>query len=221
MKTLMTLGCSLSDIQRNWGVRLAELLNVDKHVHYAFAGGGNQQLLDCISDYTLQNNLDDLTLVYQITSMGRKGGLWPKEYIKPHVLDPETEHSVDHGGSWQKFNSFFGEQIFLWAGNADVLENNVTKHNKLVMVSRTISTLCTLAKAGVDVTVFRGWAGGIQAEHWEKVLPVMKRYNLNVIEECYVEWCTNTDQRFADALHPGSEGAFAFAEQIIYPTLLK
>ena len=52
----MTLGCSLSDTKRNWGVRLAQLLNVDNHVHFAFAGGGNQQLLDCIDDYTLQNN---------------------------------------------------------------------------------------------------------------------------------------------------------------------
>lgn len=225
MKKLIALGCSLTSPEKNWAKRLVENLDhviAGNHIQYAYGGGGNQQLLDCISDYTLKNDLKDLLLVYQITGLNRGGEIVTDEFIKHHKINLDDERKKVAGefgpdGNWDDFDGVFGKQKLIWTTNYKVIYDSIKLLNKEIMISRVASTLCMLSKAGVDVVTFRGWTGAMPQDYWDKCKSSFDRYGVHYVDTPFVDWCFETNQKFLDEWHPDTEGHNAYAHEILQP----
>ena len=224
MKTLLTLGCSLAPPDNYWPLHVGKLF--DKHDAYAFGGGGNQMLLDCIDEYLLTHSADNLTILYQMTGMTRAGGLYNlKEY--PQDLTQHVKGIHEPEGGWDDWNGVFGKQHIIWTDRHHVVKNEI--RNPTTMITRVVSKLCLLARAGIQVYTFRGWSGILENEtystnksdyKWEQIKNILNQNNVNCIDEPYVDWCVKNDKKFfEDDWHPRSSGSRDYADEFIIPLI--
>ena len=228
MKKLLTLGCSLSPIEM-WPTACNDTGVFDTHTNYGFGGGGNQQLLDCIDEYLLRNTVQDLTIIFQMTGMERRGGLYAANGPLPKIPGPATvvapEWKEDYPNPDLRsclWKGYFGDQHMLWGDKHAVVR--LQPSNSVTMITRVVSKLCLLANAGATVYTFRGWTGVIPHnpdETWKQITDVFDKNNVNYIDEPLTDWCIKTDQTFApDDWHPTTISSRRYAEEFITDKLL-
>jgi len=242
MKTLITLGCSLSPSNTirvcSWAGTLADHLQPVHHIHNAFGGGGNQQLIDYLSNYVLTHSLKDHIIVYQITGINRGGNIYNKELLESNniTLDPAHKRPTHcEMGNWDTFDSYFGdEQYTIWAGpQYDIVEDHRKFDNPEIKLTRLVSTLSLLSLAGATVFAFRGWSGALAGQtwndatdnksedRWEKCKQVFDRTGVEYINECLVDWCMKNNLTFVDDWHPSADSHYKFADECILPRFKK
>jgi len=238
MTTLITLGCSLSPSNENhvccWAGSLAEHLQPEHHIHNAFGGGGNQQLLDYLSRYVLEHSLKDHIIVYQITGINRGGGVFTKESLESANITLNQKHKRKphtNMGYWDTFDSYFGdEQYTIWANTKyDIVKQQLKLENSEMKLTRLVSTLSLLSLAGAKVFTFRGWSGALAGhtwtndvddkaeDRWKKCKQVFNRTGVEYIDECLVDWCMENNLKFVDDWHPNFESHDMFADKFIVP----
>jgi len=240
MKTLITLGCSLTPFHKNlpnsWANPLKDQLCPDKHVQFSFGGGGNQQLLDYLDRYMLENNLENTTIAYQITGITRGGGIYSDSILANNneILHPqEKTEPGSNKGTWQEYDCYFGsKKTTLWCGDFETHKKQMQIHDPDILLTRIVSTLSMLSLAGANVFAFRGWAGAladdqerwfpgasakIAHQRWAKCKKAFDRHGVDYIDECLVEWCKEMDLEFCDDWHPTGESSYMFADKFIVP----
>ena len=224
MKRLLTLGCSLSDFpDGGWPYTVGEYF--DKHDHFAFGGGGNQQLLDIIDEYLIYNKVKDLTIVYQLTGMTRAGGLYMEEYNNEWLVqEPTVENKYS-----MKWQGYFGDQNMYWSDNYKVVKESI--RNPIKMSTRTIAKLCLLSDAGANVYTFRGWTGVMSQhtfdgksqftaeEHWQKAKVLLDKHKVKYVDIPIVDWCILNDKELPDGFHPSGEASKDFANKMLIPLI--
>lgn len=225
MKRLLTLGCSLSP-KDFWPAEVGK--HFDKHNHYSFGGGGNQQLLDCIDEFLITNDVKNLTIVYQITGMMRAGGLY---------LDMQARKDNEDISSWShipdtiRWDGHFGKQWMVWTDNYETVYNEI--RNPITMMTRVFSKLCLLADAGANVYTFRGWTGVMSQEtfnkkinlpltsekYWDKAKELLNKNNVTCIDQSIVNWCIENDKELPDGFHPSCDSSHEYAKEILIPLM--
>lgn len=222
MKRLLTLGCSLSP-DTHWPAEVSK--HFDEHTHYSFGGGSNQQLLDCIDEFLITNDVKNLTIVYQITGMMRAGGLY---------LDMQERKSNQDVGALDaiSWDGHFGKQWMVWTDNYETVYNEI--RNPITMMTRVFSKLCLLADAGADVYTFRGWTGVMSQEtfnkkvdlsltseeYWDKAKKLLNKNNVTCIDQSIVNWCIENDKELPDGFHPSCVSSHEYAKEILIPLML-
>lgn len=223
MNTLLTLGCSLAPRgPMFWPATVGELF--DKHDHYNFGGGGNQMLLDCIDEYLLTHSADNLTILYQMTGMTRGGGL----YEIAQDLSQPVKGANNPQGRWDDWNGVFGKQYMIWTDKHPIVKNEIK--NPTTMITRVVSKLCLLARAGIQVYTFRGWSGILENDtysrnksdyKWKQIENIFNQNNVNHIDEPYVDWCVKNNKEFIDDWHPKAFSSCDYANEVIIPLINK
>lgn len=214
MTHLLTLGCSLAP-EGGWPKALSEIISADDHTHYSFGGGGNEQLLNCIDEFVLNNELKNLTVMYQITGVARGGGLFQEHTINPEYM-PQLRQGTPYSQEW---NGVFGKQWMLWTDRFPEVKK---RHpSPPTLITSIASTLTMLAQAGATVYTFRGWSGvfsqtypnstPIDHSTWNKFRNLVSSNGVHTIEPSLVDWCLENNKEFwEDGWHPRTHSSREF-----------
>ena len=204
MNKLVTFGCSVTDLE---GVKeeLAQLLQLPL-LNVAECASSNQLQLSKLSELIVHNQLNKDDIIYwQITSVERDykclalkhlSSVQPKQYVRsnfPNVFDKQ-------------------HRLHLLCNSPLVIENDPDDLKQLEML---LSTLILLKQLCPKTIVIFGWESLAPAEHIEIFKQKLNQYNIEYVNEGYVDFAVRNQFPFEiDDMHPSKEAGQAFANVV-------
>ena len=157
--------------------------------------------LHSLLNYSLINEIKDITVVVQFTGINRITS----------VLDADASHKVMpsfNEGIKIKNNITDTSDFYLIDKHSRLRDFSTDLLSANNNFSNLVSLLCMLSKLGAKVYAFRGWTGVCDAKHWDKSLSLFKKADVVSTQLAYLDFATNlskSDDEWIDELHPGVE----------------
>jgi hypothetical protein len=174
--------------------------------------------MDAFLQFIALDRIDPSDLViWEITSIYRTFGKHQinhsllADQIQERDFTPMDQTHIAYTGP----NMFDGQRRIYSLCNSP-MSQPVDQYDDL---QRLVGMISLVKRAYPKLLIFFGWSGVMNRIDLNTVKSKFSEHGIEILDECYVDWCNDKKLEFSDQMHPGPLAAALFVEQIILPRL--
>lgn len=220
---LITLGCSLTH-QNGWKERTALLTNRTL-VNFAQGAGSNGLQINRLHEYIINNSIEENDIViWQITASGRMPlRLNPDQQLLKEIIEiDETQFIPIDNTHYVKTvpNLFDGiPRIDILCNSPIINRPQVLEFDPRQELQTLVSTLILLSKSHKKLLIFFGWSNILPEKYKSIFANILRKHEINYIDNPYVDWARSNNKTFRDDTHPSQLAGEQFTDEVILPKL--
>jgi hypothetical protein len=214
---LFTFGCSIT-ADTSWTSYIAECLNIE-YKNLAVGSSSNQLQLKRMQEYILNDMIDSNDLViWQLTCTER-----------PHTRVTYTDINIreaERDSKDYEYPAYITDSVNIFSGykKIDLLSHSNIKYEirpKEDDILEDIAfSLISLKRLVPNLLIIFGWEKCIPKEYQEKFKSILKKHNVDYLDEYMVEWCHENNLKFCgDTMHPSSGSMCQFTKTHTLPRI--
>jgi hypothetical protein len=220
---LISLGCSLTH-QIGWADHVSTILEIPL-TNLAVSAGSNQIQQKRLQEYILRKGISSHDLViWQITSTDRRYRRVQLTQIWQKILHKELTDS-DEIKSDPLYRPTFTKSSPNLIDNKESIDFLCTNDyafgnfNEAELLEEILFHLAVVKKYTPYLIVVLGWEQVITDQHRHRFIELLKKYNIEFVEEYICEWCAMQGLPFDGTLHPAHNSYKEYALNVLIPKI--
>jgi hypothetical protein len=220
---LISLGCSLTH-QIGWADHVATTLEIPL-TNLAVSAGSNQIQQRRLQEYILRKGITEKDLViWQLTSTDRRYSRvqltprWQKILHKELTDSDEIKNDPLYQFTFTKSspNLIDNQERIDFLCTSDHASGDVNEANLLEEI---LFHLVVVKKYTPYLIVVLGWEQVITDQYRNKFKELLKKYNIDYIDDYICEWCAIQNLPFDGTLHPAHNSYKEYAVDVLIPKI--
>ena len=227
--TFIALGCSCTAVV-GWTKHFREELQLNL-IDLSEGSSSNLSQIIKLKNYLLNSNLidklDQVVLLWQITSPSRKTGVLEKSITSNPYQNSYAFPGHEDYRDYFTYNLKFDQRevVGLLSHNPFFEDKKFNLYSTDAQFEQTIFDIVILSKLVKHTVIWYGWKDldtPARLENINNFLNQQKNISLIPMHNSFIDWCREKKLEFhADGEHPNAKSSIEWGKQILLPTLQK